>query len=150
MAKYGSQKVTSQAVFAYLCLYVKKEVGHGKKSFEKRRDVSWSMIEAQLKAIRDLQATQRLQGFGQRTSVREDPMVKQMVDNFQAGMAQMKNMSRFAESLPCLDAKVYPDGRFSIQNGGLSEASSDIAAQYQKYLGDLSNKLNLRDDATMY
>ena len=61
-----------------------------------------------------------------------------------------RNLNRFAESLPCLDAKIYPNGRHSIEKGGLSDASSDIAAQYQQYLGDLSNKLMLRDDTTMY
>lgn len=61
-----------------------------------------------------------------------------------------ENMSRFADSLPCLDATTDPDGRHFIQNGGLSEASLDIAAQYWKYLADLGNKLNLHDDAIMY
>ena len=54
------------------------------------------MLEAQLKALRDLQADQRLQGYGQRASIREDPMIKQMVANFQAAQAQMKREYVFA------------------------------------------------------
>lgn len=52
--------------------------------------VTLPMLEAQLKALRDLQADQKLKGYGQQHSIRDDPMIKQMVNNFQAGMAKMK------------------------------------------------------------
>lgn len=52
--------------------------------------ITFPMLEAQLKALRDLQADQKLKGYGQHHSIRDDPMVKQMVNNFQAGMAKMK------------------------------------------------------------
>ena len=52
--------------------------------------ITYPMLEAQLKALRDLQADQKLKGFGQKHSIRDDPMIKQMVNNFQAGMAKMK------------------------------------------------------------
>ena len=48
------------------------------------------MLEAQLKALRDLQADQKLKGYGQQHSIRDDPMIKQIVTNFQAGKAKMK------------------------------------------------------------
>lgn len=68
-----------------------QEAGFEKRKAERMPPiVTYSMLEAQLKALRDLQADQRLKGFGQRASIRDDPMVKQMVANFQAGMAQMK------------------------------------------------------------
>ena len=68
--------------------------GAEKAGFSKRKHlpahVTFPMLEAQLKALRDLQADQKLTGYGQQQSIRDGPMIKQMVNNFQAGMAKMK------------------------------------------------------------
>ena len=63
-----------------------------KAGFSKRKHlpahVTFTMLEARLKALRDLQADQKLKGYGRQHSIRD--MIKQMVNNFQAGMAKMK------------------------------------------------------------
>ena len=50
----------------------------------------WHKVESHLKALRDLQQTQKVAGDGQQESIREYADIKLMVSSLQAGMAQMK------------------------------------------------------------
>ncbi|DBA98145.1 TPA: hypothetical protein ACH3X1_014764 [Trebouxia sp. C0004] len=69
-------------------LSIPQEAGFEKRKPERMPStITYSMLDAQLNALWDLQADQRLKGFGQRASIRNDPMVKQVVAKFQASMA---------------------------------------------------------------
>ncbi|KAL0022722.1 hypothetical protein WJX77_006710 [Trebouxia sp. C0004] len=60
MRIYGSQEVSNEAVFAYLSLYIKKEAGFEKRKPERMPStITYSMLDAQLNALWDLQADQR-------------------------------------------------------------------------------------------
>lgn len=43
-----------------------------------------------MKALRDLQQTQKVAGSGQSQSIRDDADIRLLMSNLQAGMAQMK------------------------------------------------------------
>lgn len=51
--------------------------------------ITYIMLEAVVKALRDLQSDQELQG-GQRSSIRDCREIKLLLNNYQAGMAQLK------------------------------------------------------------
>lgn len=48
------------------------------------------MVESHLKALRDLQQSQKVAGSGQQQSIRDDADIRLMMSNLQAAMAQMK------------------------------------------------------------
>lgn len=52
-------------------------------------EMSWARLEAILKALRDLQTDQQLDG-GQERTIRDYPFIKRLMDNYQRGMAQLR------------------------------------------------------------
>ena len=53
------------------------------------KEMSWHRLEAVVKALRDLQEDQKLEG-GQERPIRDAPLIKLLLHNYQAGMAQLK------------------------------------------------------------
>ena len=51
-------------------------------------EMSWARLEAILKALRDLQTDQQLDG-GQERTIRDYPFIKRLMDNYQHGMARL-------------------------------------------------------------
>ena len=85
-------------------------------------------MESHLKALRDLQQTQKVAGSGQFQSVRDDADIRLLMSNLQAGMAQMKR--EYVHNTFCLLKKLvhgqkcavvcrsYADrGAFSLNDG---------------------------------
>lgn len=50
----------------------------------------WHKVESYIKALRDLQQSQKVAGFGQQESIRDDADIRLLSNNLLAGMAEMK------------------------------------------------------------